>query len=374
MTDQPRTTTARAKWWMAGPLVGASAGAVVAMTAAKVEAWSTRSPMLQTAVRYTSHAAGMVSAASTPARDSTPTPTVPSHEEAPKAAAATPSAPASVTVDDTGIWDRPMAQAWPYEREWNDTEEEGYGRFVTAIGRGIATQACLRLDGCLASPTVNPLHDASEVRLGFRPDCADLPYILRAYYAFKRHLPFSFVSVVESSVGGDPRYLNQGIPSHWNDAHEYATPRRFFERMPEIVHSGMFRFSPKVEDSDTYPTRIDRASVRPGTNYYDTNGHVLVVIDVKPNGGIDFIDAHIGGYITYRHFNQTYTAGEGLSLWGGGFRNWRPMRVDNGIVVRDRNWQLEHFDALGQYSPSRFTVAGARVPYHQWVLASLRGE
>ena len=31
----------------------------------------------------------------------------------------------------------------------------------------------------------------------FRSDCADLPYVLRFYFAWKRGLPFGYVSAVE---------------------------------------------------------------------------------------------------------------------------------------------------------------------------------
>ena len=43
-----------------------------------------------------------------------------------------------------------------------------------------------------------PIPSAPAIRAGcdFRSDCADLPYVLRFYYAWKRGLPFSYVSDV----------------------------------------------------------------------------------------------------------------------------------------------------------------------------------
>ena len=41
--------------------------------------------------------------------------------------------------------------------------------------------------------------------INFNADCADLVYMLRAYYAWKNGLPFSYVTGVYSRGGGDFR-------------------------------------------------------------------------------------------------------------------------------------------------------------------------
>src|SRR5262249_60974609 len=47
-----------------------------------------------------------------------------------------------------------------------------------------------------------------EMKIILRPDCADLPYFLRAYFAFKMGLPFGF-SKCSRGGGGKPPYCPQ---------------------------------------------------------------------------------------------------------------------------------------------------------------------
>ncbi len=306
---------------------------------------------LETAARLLPRSAGMVSGFAAPA---------------PVAERVMPAQQPPVRINGRTrtVWDRPLAEVWPGRNAWSEAEEEGYRRFVAAIGGGFARRVCYRLDDCLTNPAVNPLHTRGDVRLGLHPDCADLAYTLRAYYAFKRDLPFGWVRIMGGD-GGDPRYLRYGTPTQWSQWNRFSTPREVFRELPSQVHSGMFRLSPKVESGDTYAARIDRASVRPGTAFYDTDGHVLVVVEVTAAGDVAFIDGHPDGSITYKHIDRTFIAG--TSPWGGGFRNWRPQRVEGGRVVRARNESLVDHDPRTQYEPAGYVVAGARVRYDQWV-------
>src|SRR5271168_5355603 len=89
---------------------------------------------------------------------------------------------------------------------WTSADERGYGEFIAAIGES----GCRTVDGCLHDPA-NPFRVSDPPGVYFRSDCADLPYFLRFYYAWKRGLPFSYVRDV-SPVGGarDIRYSAHG--------------------------------------------------------------------------------------------------------------------------------------------------------------------
>ena len=55
-----------------------------------------------------------------------------------------------------------------------------------------------------------------------RPDCADLPYFLRAYFAFKMGLPFGYSKCTRGGGGQAPK-----CPQWWNIAERgAAAPRR----------------------------------------------------------------------------------------------------------------------------------------------------
>ena len=44
-----------------------------------------------------------------------------------------------------------------------------------------------------------------EMKMVLRPDCADLPYFLRAYFAFKMGLPFGYTKCTRGGAGEGPK-------------------------------------------------------------------------------------------------------------------------------------------------------------------------
>src|SRR5262245_56682433 len=89
---------------------------------------------------------------------------------------------------------------------WTEADERGYSEFIAAIG----SNGCGSINKCLHS-TANPFAKTDPPGVSFFADCADLPYFLRAYYAWKRGLPFSYISAV-SPLGqtNDIRYTARG--------------------------------------------------------------------------------------------------------------------------------------------------------------------
>src|SRR5204863_8005208 len=89
---------------------------------------------------------------------------------------------------------------------WTDADERGFGEFLAGIGRS----GCTTVNACLHDPS-NPFQASDPPNVFFRSDCANLPYVLRAYFAWKRGLPFSYESGV-APLGGaaDDRYSPNG--------------------------------------------------------------------------------------------------------------------------------------------------------------------
>ena len=79
-----------------------------------------------------------------------------------------------------------------YKAEWTDKDEAGYAAFVQAIGRS----NCSSMDACIKSEA-NPYR--SHVDPDLPGDCADMAYILRAYYAWKNGLPFSYQNAMRTA-------------------------------------------------------------------------------------------------------------------------------------------------------------------------------
>ena len=77
---------------------------------------------------------------------------------------------------------------------WSPADERGFGEFLRRIG----DSDCATVSGCLHGPG-NPFRASDPPSIHFRADCADFPYLLRAYYAWKRALPFSYESAVAAA-------------------------------------------------------------------------------------------------------------------------------------------------------------------------------
>ncbi len=279
-------------------------------------------------------------------------------------------APSTVSAQPRARSPRPDASLWTASRPWDDSAERGFGRWVTALGRSVAAHRCRTLAACLSDPSVNTLH-VPGVRLHFRADCADVPYVLRAWYAWRNRLPFVHTAAIhpERPSPGGMRF-GPVVPSGSIAYTRYASARRLLHDVGSTVRSIFFRTRPEREDTDSYPVSIDRRSVRPGTVFYDPDGHVLVVYEVAPSGEVLMIDGHPGGSLTAKRFTPAIT--HGSALLGSGFRNFRPISIArDGTLLRPRNSERSDYDPRSQYDPSRWTLAGRRVSFHSWVRARL---
>ena len=104
------------------------------------------------------------------------------------------------------------AEPWRITKDhWSDADEKGFGAFVQALGE----TDCSSSESCLRNPA-NPYRNTDQHFLDIDVDCAKLHYLLRAYYAWKNNLPFSYVDAV-SGEGGDLRYTktaNRAVGRH----------------------------------------------------------------------------------------------------------------------------------------------------------------
>ena len=96
--------------------------------------------------------------------------------------------------------------AWKiYKTEWDAADEDRYSEFVQAIGRS----TCTTLESCLAN-SANPFHEDDDPE--FTGDCADMAYTLRAYFAWKNGLPFSYQNAMRTADGKrEDLFLENGL-------------------------------------------------------------------------------------------------------------------------------------------------------------------
>lgn len=184
----------------------------------------------------------------------------------------------------------------------------------------------------LHSKEFNALLDPADASVNFYADCGDFPYVIRAYYAFKRGLPF-----VANYVDGG-RYTNGSNPTNtvFDNLSTLDAPAKFFEALT-LVHSGNYRTGPDATDSFTYPIAINRQSLRPGMVFYSPEGHVALVAECRKDGSIVLADAHPDQSVTRITFGPKLQVRSRIHC--GGFRAFRAVTVqaNKGVWVADNS-------------------------------------
>jgi len=247
---------------------------------------------------------------------------------------------------------------------WTPADERGFGEFLTSIG----DSECRTVDSCLHGPG-NPFRASDPEGIYFRSDCADLPYVLRFYYAWKRGLPFAYVSQVEPrGHTRDIRYTARGnaVAERVTVAGGEQSGYAVIDTLREAVSSATFRIHPDLEDpleQDLYSPVIAPGSIRPGTVIYDPNGHLATVYRVDPDGRIHYLDAHPDNALTRGFYDLRFVrASPGM---GAGFKNWRPATLVGATRRPDGTYQGGHVvlpanKAIADFSVEQFFGNGPR--------------
>lgn len=184
----------------------------------------------------------------------------------------------------------------------------------------------------------NHLGQDEEERIRLQPDCADLPYFLRTYFAWKMRLPFGFRTCTRGRRGELPTcgdLEHPGIP-HEQGTDEVEAFRWFIgQRVKHGVHSASGRTHPEDSLTALYPVPMTREALRPGTVFADPYGHLLVIARWIPQGAGDRYgilvgaDAQPDGTVGRRRFwRGTFLFDPDTTHVGAGFKAWRPVLYD----------------------------------------------
>src|SRR5580658_4678643 len=181
---------------------------------------------------------------------------------------------------------------------WTADDERGFGEFIAAIG----ASGCRTVDSCLHD-SANVFRASDPAGVEFRSDCADLPYVLRFYYAWHRGLPFSYVSDVSPrGHASDIRYSARGNEvQRRTDVPDGANAIAVLDTLRDAVSSATYRIHPALEEpqeGDFYSPALTPRSIHPGTVIYDPNGHLAIVWQALSDGRIRYIDAHPDNSLT----------------------------------------------------------------------------
>jgi hypothetical protein len=276
---------------------------------------------------------------------------------------------------------------------WSETDEREYGVFIAELGES----GCATVNKCLHDPR-NPFRGSDPPGMSFAADCADLPYYLRFYFAWKRGLPFSFAAeVAPRGHTRDMRYTAAGnrVEVRLNPAgyNGYA----ILDVLRGAISSATYRIHPELEtpeEQDFYSPVLTPAAIHPGTVIYDPNGHLATVWKVERNGRIHYLDAHPDYSVTRGFYDVRFVrSSPGM---GAGFKNWRPQRLaggkhqadgtyTGGTIVLAANkdiadFSVEQYFGNGprpaedrEWKTGTFTLAKETVDYYDYVRGQMAG-
>ncbi|MEC4748832.1 hypothetical protein [Methylomicrobium sp. Wu6] len=167
--------------------------------------------------------------------------------------------------------------------------------------------------------------------LPLTPDCADLPYTLRAYFAWKIGLPIAFRACGRGSANAPPRCGAATVRTEFTHGiSSQAGFQNVSRQLMDAVHSGSARTGLEDESTDLYPVPLSREALRPGTVYADPYGHVLVLVEWVPQtadrpGILLAVDAQPDNSVTRKRFWEGTFLFANTKSAGPGFKAFRPL-------------------------------------------------
>lgn len=196
------------------------------------------------------------------------------------------------------------------------------------------------------------------------PDCADLPYFLRAYFSAKMGLPFAFSSCTRGSGGAPPRCIRFHTsmdPGSGSRRGPAAALGEFLRtRVADVVHSGNGRIPADDSKSDYYSVKLSVESLRPGAVYADPYGHMLVVAKRIPqtesSGGVLLaVDGQPDGTVARRRYwRGNFLFALEPALGSPGFKRFRPVLFETRRARELTNEEILKAPGYGDFSTEQY--------------------
>ncbi len=263
---------------------------------------------------------------------------------------------------NTAVWANTQAWSKPNEALWSFFVESLFDYPVDD------TRTWTNLHDLVRDQDRNFLYDYlgqnEDESLTLEPDCADLPYQLRAYFSWKLGLPFGFRWCSRGAVGRPPTCG----PLRGNTiSRERSSDAGAFEHFAQRVvrpgvHSASGRTHPKDDQSDLYPVALKRASLSPGTVYADPYGHVMVLTKWVPqqadeSGVLMAAEAQPDGTVGRRRFwRGSFLFDPDTTHVGAGFKHFRPITEERGKLKSLDNGALQTGQRFSSFSLEQYEI------------------
>jgi hypothetical protein len=269
---------------------------------------------------------------------------------------------------------RPPATAgnvWPVRNTWNRTTENLYSAWIAKLFDA-------PLDTEPSWPTLREvLHDRSrnmlfnylglgedDAGMNVRPDCADLVYFLRGYFAFKVGLPFGYGKCSRGGGGKPPKCYGWFTNQNPDTSQQATSFGNYLRIVGDAVQSGAVRTSANDENTDFYTVPLAQATLRPGTVYADPYGHVMMLVRRVPESGgaagvFLAVDAEPDGTVARKRFwRGNFLFAHDPTLGSPGFKHFRPIVAEaNGALRRLTNAEIAKDPQYGDFSLDQSQLA-----------------
>ncbi len=159
---------------------------------------------------------------------------------------------------------------WKTVRGWDSGTEATYSAWINAMFHDCKENASWpSLHEVTQNPDQNFLYNylslgeddpGGEERVIMQPDCADNPFFLRAYFAWKLGLPFGYHVCDRGSLGRNPgtgQWVTNASPAA--KTNPVLAFNAFLRRVMDGVHSGTARTALDNANSDYYPVALERS-------------------------------------------------------------------------------------------------------------------
>jgi hypothetical protein len=275
---------------------------------------------------------------------------------------------AEISVPTPNVPAKRARGVWESEKGWTRAAENLYSAWLEALFQAADERASWdTLDEVMRDPARNLLFDhfglgedagAGPNAVEMTPDCADNPFYLRAYFAWKMGLPFGFHESSWGNIDEAPRGLRWWTNDSLSGAG--ANVAQSFGRMLPVVkntvHAGNGRMDFKADRADYYPLPLTRKDLRPGTVFADPYGHTLTIVrwvpqTAKKPGLLLAVDAQPDGTIGIKRFWQGNFLFNTQEVVGEpGFKAFRPIVLEAGRPRLLTNDEIRKSPDYGNYS------------------------
>jgi hypothetical protein len=256
---------------------------------------------------------------------------------------------------------------WPVRANWSRATENLYSAWIEKLFDAPldAEPSWPALYNVLRDRSRNMLFNylgarEDEVPMTLRPDCADLVYFLRAYFASKLGLPFGYSTCSRGGGGKPPKcytWLTNLTPVAGQRPGVGPAFGDFLRAVGDAVQSGAVRTLANDDNTDFYAVPLSQQTLRPGVVYADPYGHVMVLVRRVPeaNGAAGVflaVDGEPDGTVARKRFwRGTFLFAHEPSLGSPGFKRFRPVVRDaNGGLRRLTNAEIAKDPNYGDFS------------------------